>query len=95
MAAYLIVNLKVHDPVAYEAYRQHVPAIIAAHGGRYLIRGGAMEVLEGDIEPSRQVVIEFPDMGAARAFYADPVYQPLLKIRQSAATGTMTLVEGV
>ena len=62
MPAYLYATLDVTDPAAYEQYRQKVPALIAAHGGRYLVRGGATEVLEGNAQPLRQVILEFPDM---------------------------------
>ncbi|MBA4178211.1 MAG: DUF1330 domain-containing protein [Leptothrix sp. (in: Bacteria)] len=95
MAAYLYGNIAVTDPQAYETYRQEVPALIAAHGGRYLVRGGAATVLEGQATPQRQVILEFPDMAHLQAFYNAPDYQRLLKIRQAASTGTLIAIEGV
>jgi len=56
MPAYIYGDIEVTDPAAYETYRQQVPALIAAHGGRYLVRGGAVEMLEGDRVPRRQVI---------------------------------------
>ncbi len=95
MPAYLIANIEVTDAAAYEEYRQRVPAIIAAHGGRYLVRGGATELFEGDGRPARLVVLEFPDMAHARAFYQSPEYRPLIAIRQRASRVSITAVEGV
>ena len=94
MAAYLLGNIEVTDPVAYEEYRKQVPAVIAAYGGRYLVRGGATEVVEGDTAPNRVVVLEFPDMAKLKAFYHSPKYRPLLAIRTRAARSSIVLVEG-
>lgn len=94
MTAYIYGDIEVTDPAAYEEYRRQVPALIAAHGGRYLVRGGAVTVLEGDARPRRQVILEFPDMAALQAFYRSPEYQRLVKIRQSASTGTLVAIEG-
>lgn len=95
MAAYLYVNLNVTDPVLYEQYRGPVPAIIAAHGGRYLVRGGPAELLEGDADIQRQVILEFPDMAALKAFYHSAEYAPLKALRQRAAHGSLVAIEGV
>jgi len=95
MPAYIYANVEVTDPAAYEVYRAQVPALIAAHGGRYLVRGGACEVLEGDAVPQRQVILEFPDMAQLKAFYRSPAYQVLVGIRQSAARGHLFAIEGV
>jgi uncharacterized protein (DUF1330 family) len=95
MPAYLYGNIEVTDPVAYEAYRAEVPALIAAHGGRYLVRGGATTVLEGPGVPQRQVILEFPDMARLQAFYHSADYQRLLRVRQSASNGTLFAIEGV
>lgn len=95
MPAYLYANVEVTDPAAYETYRARVPALIAAHGGRYLVRGGACEVLEGRAEPYRQVILEFPDMAHLKAFYASPAYQQLIAVRQGASRGTLLAIEGV
>ena len=69
MAAYLYVDIEVSDPAAYEDYRRQAPALIAAHDGRYLVRGGAARALEGNHVPHRQVILEFPDMAHLQAFY--------------------------
>lgn len=95
MAAYLHADIRITDPVAYETYRQRVPALIAAHGGRYLVRGGAVEVLEGDRTPGRQVILEFPDMAHLKAFYTSPEYALLIAIRQGASVGSVVAIEGV
>lgn len=95
MAAYLLANLTVHDARAFESYRQAVPAVIARFGGRYIVRGGAAEVKEGKPGLDRVVILEFPDIMAARAFYDCVDYAPLLALRLAAATGTVALIEGV
>jgi uncharacterized protein (DUF1330 family) len=95
MAAYLQANVEITDAVAYEEYRRQVPAIIAAHGGRYLVRGGAVEVLEGEAVPKRQVILEFPDMASLKAFYHSPEYRPLIAMRQRAGKSELIAVEGV
>jgi len=95
MSAYIHGNIEVTDPTLYETYRRDVPAVLAAHGGRFLVRGGAMTVLEGDVAPTRQVILEFPDMAHLKAFYTSPEYQRLVAIRQRASTGTLVAIEGV
>jgi uncharacterized protein (DUF1330 family) len=94
MPAYIHGNIEITDPVLYEEYRLEVPALIAAHGGRYLVRGGAVTVLEGAATPHRQVILEFPDMAHLEAFYHSPEYQRLVAIRQRAASGTLVAIEG-
>jgi len=95
MAAYIYANVEVTDAAAYETYRAEVPVLIAAHGGRYLARGGTVTVLEGTAVPQRQVILEFPDMAHLQAFYRAPEYQRLIAIRQGASTGTLLAIEGV
>ena len=95
MSAYIYANLEITDPAAYAAYRAEVPTVLAAHGGRFLVRGGAVTVLEGAAVPQRQVILEFPDMAHLRAFYDSPDYERLIAIRQSASTGTLFAIEGV
>jgi uncharacterized protein (DUF1330 family) len=95
MAAYIYANIEITDPAIYEEYRKVVPALIASHGGRYLVRGGAVTVLEGDPKAQRQVILEFPDMAHARAFYFSHEYQVMVKLRQSGSTGSLILIEGV
>jgi len=95
MSAYLHGDIEVTDPVAFEEYRQQVPAMVAAHGGRYLVRGGGAQVLEGDRASKRQVIIEFPDMAHLRAFYEAADYQPLKLLRQRSSKATLMAIEGV
>jgi uncharacterized protein (DUF1330 family) len=94
MAAYVIVDIAVQNAEVFAEYRKQVPATVEKYRGRFLARGGAHEALEGDWRPHRVVVLEFPDMAAARAWYNSPEYGPLLKMRLSAATGSVILVEG-
>ena len=94
MTAYIYGNIDITDPALYEEYRREVPAVIAAHGGRYLVRGGAVKVLEGNGVPNRQVILEFPDMARLEGFYHSPEYQRLVAIRQRAASGTLFAIEG-
>lgn len=95
MAAYLIVEVEVTDPVEYAEYIKLVPPTIAAHGGRYLVRGGRAELLEGDDPPKRMVVLEFPSAERARTWVESPEYRPARDIRHRAARTRMVLVEGV
>jgi uncharacterized protein (DUF1330 family) len=95
MAAYLIADIDVTDAVGYEEYKQRVPAVIAAYGGRYLARGGATEVLEGTWRPRRRAIIEFPNLAAAKAFWESPEYRPLRAIRERSATSNLVIIDGV
>ena len=95
MSAYLFANVEVTDPAEYERYRQQVPATIAAHGGRYLVRGGATEMLEGEGVPARVVILEFPDMATLKRWYHSPGYQKLLAIRVRSTRSTVTAIDGV
>lgn len=95
MAAYLVANIEIVDPVAFDEYRERVPETIAAHGGRYLCRGGAVEVWEGDFPAKRVVVLEFPSVAAIKTWYASPEYQPLLAMRERAARATLIVIEGL
>jgi len=79
MPAYVVVNVEVHDQTRYEEYKTLAPSSIAAHGGRYLARGGSIEVLEGSWDPRAIVVVEFPDMATARTWYASPEYAEALE----------------
>ncbi len=95
MPAYLIVDVDLRDSAAYEAYKRDVPALIARHGGEYLVRGGEHEVLEGDWRPHRLVLFRFPDRAAIRAFMADPDYAPLKALRQRIASTDAVAVDGI
>ncbi len=95
MPAYMIVDLDVRDTARYEDYKRAVPALIAKHGGEYLVRGGAFEVLEGDWQPSRLVLFRFPDRAAIRAFFADPDYATWAKLRHEVADSRIIAVDGI
>ena len=95
MPAYVIFDIHVDDPDAYAPYREPAGKSVAAHGGRYLARGGATEVLEGDWDVDRLVILEFPSMDAARAWYGSDEYQEAAPIRQAASRGRGVLLEGV
>jgi uncharacterized protein (DUF1330 family) len=94
MAAYLIVEVEVTDPVAYEAYKPLAGASVARHGGKFIVRGGKTQSMEGGWDPKRIVVLEFPSMDAAKAFYDSPDYQEALKIRLATSRSKAILVEG-
>jgi len=95
MAAYFIVDVDVKNPQAYEAYKQAAAASIAQYGGRYLVRGGKHEVLEGTWRPTRLVVLEFPTVEAAKRWYTSGEYSKAKPIRLQHAEGHLVLVEGV
>ena len=83
MPAYLVGRVEVRDPSWVEEYGPKVQALVQKHGGRYLVRGGELDVVEGAASPSSvMVVIEFPSMEQARAWYHDPEYAPLITLRQ-------------
>ena len=95
MAAYLIADVDVTDAAAFEEYRREVPETERRYRGRYLGRGGATKVLEGDWEPHRLVIIEFPDMASLMAWYNSPEYAPLKALRQKCARTRIIALEGV
>jgi len=95
MAGYLIAEIEVHDPALFEEYRKQVPATIAKYGGKYLVRGGATDTLEGDWAPARLVMLEFPTLEQARKWYHSAEYKPLLAMRLKAAKSKAILAEGV
>ena len=95
MPAYLIAEIDITDPVAYDDYRKLTPAAIEKYGGRFIVRGGQVDSKEGDWNPSRLVVVEFASMEQARKFYDSPEYAPALAIRKRAAKSRLLLAEGV
>ena len=95
MPAYVIVETDVTDHEQYERYRDAAPASIAAHGGRYLVRGGELAIFEGDWDPARVVILEFPDLETAKAWYASEEYGAARELRRGAAALNMVAVEGV
>lgn len=94
MSAYVIAEIEVSDPAAYEEYRRQVPAVVTKYGGRFIVRGGRVEPLEGGWSPRRFVALEFPSMEQALKWYRSEEYAPLIELRQSASRGKLILVEG-
>ena len=95
MAAYLVAQVRVADPPAYARYRAGVLPVIEKFGGRFIVRGGEVEALEGRHDGRRLVVIEFPSKERLRAFYESPDYAPLKALRRDAAEGDLWAVDGV
>jgi len=94
-SAYLIADVDVHDPVAYEDYRKLSTLAMQAHGAEVCIRGGQVEVLEGDWQPKRVVMLKFPSMEAARRFHDSPEYRKARAVREPVSTMRMIIVAGV
>jgi uncharacterized protein (DUF1330 family) len=96
MAAYIIGRVQMRDPSWVAEYGPKVGELVKKHGGKFIVRGGKMEKLEGkETLPSVTVVLEFPSMDQARAWYNDPAYAPMIKLRQTGSDAELTLVEGV
>jgi uncharacterized protein (DUF1330 family) len=94
MAAYAIAEIEVTDPAVYEEYRKQVPAVVAKYGGRFIVRGGRVEPLEGGWSPKRFVALEFPSMEQALKWYRSEEYAPLIRLRQKTSRGKLIIVEG-
>jgi uncharacterized protein (DUF1330 family) len=95
VAAYIIVSIKVQDPVRYEAYKSMVPPSLAAYGGKFIVRGGKLETLEGGWSPERFVIIEFPSADQAKAWWGSTEYAEAKALRQATSVSEMIVVEGV
>jgi uncharacterized protein (DUF1330 family) len=95
MSAYLIVDIDIRDAAGLEEYRKQVPATITKYGGRFIVRGGKFEQLEGDWQPKRLVLLEFPSVGQAKRWYESEEYRPLKAMRLKASNSNLILVEGV
>jgi uncharacterized protein (DUF1330 family) len=95
MSAYIIANVDVSDPVQYEEYKKLSSAAMQAHGAEVCVRGGKVEVLEGDWSPSRLVVLKFPSVEAAKKFSSSAEYGKARASRQGAAVMRMVVVEGL
>lgn len=95
MAGYVIAIVDVTDAEGYREYSKQVPATIAKYGGRYLVRGGRMEVREGSWTGPRTVILEFPSLARALEWYDSPEYKPLRPIRQANSTAQIAFFEGV
>lgn len=94
MPAYVMGEIEVTDPAAYEDYRKQVMAVVTKYAGRFIVRGGKVETLEGGWAPKRFVALEFPSLEQARKWYRSPEYAPLIELRQKASRGKLILVEG-
>jgi len=93
--AYVIVETDITDPEQYKKYKAASPGAIAAGGGRFLVRGGELAVLEGDWQPSRLVMLEFNDLAAAKLWYRSEAYQEAKKLREGAAHFRVVAVQGL
>lgn len=94
MPAYVIADVDVHDQETYREYAQVVPGTLEPFGGRFLVRGGGYEVLEGEWRPHRLVVLEFPSADHARRWYTSEAYATAMALRHRASSGNLVLVEG-
>jgi uncharacterized protein (DUF1330 family) len=94
MAAYILADCNVTDPVKYEDYKRVAQSSVHSHGGKYLVRGGAAEVLEGSWVPNRLIVLEFPTLEQARAFHDSVEYRAARAAREGAAQMNMVVVGG-
>lgn len=94
MAAYVLVEIDVTDPATYEDYKKLTPATLAAYDGKFIVRGGAYETLEGDWQPNRMVLLEFPTVERAKEWWNSPEYSKAKAIRQRAADTKMIVLEG-
>lgn len=95
MAAYIIVEIAITDPVGYEEYKKQAAATVEKFGGKYIVRGGKTEVLEGDWQPKRIVVLQFESMDRAKEWLNCEEYRAPRKMRHATARTNMILVEGI
>lgn len=95
MPVYLISDVTPKDPEAFQTYRTRAAASIALYGGRYLARGGSVEPLEGEWAPRTIIIVEFPDIDRARAWYRSPEYAQALEVRDEALSRNLILVDGI
>ena len=95
MPAYLIAQIEVHDPERYREYALHTPRVIAAFGGRMVVRNGERVVLEGPPDPRRVIVLEFPTLADIQRFHASPEYTVLRRMREAAATAQIIAIDGL
>jgi uncharacterized protein (DUF1330 family) len=94
MPAYVIVEIEILEPVGYEEYKRQAADTVHKYGGKYIVRGGKTEVLEGDWQPKRIVILEFADVAAVKRWYNSPEYQKALPIRLANSSGRAFIVEG-
>jgi uncharacterized protein (DUF1330 family) len=94
MPAYIIVEVEIHNPAEYESYRKMVPPSLEKYQGKFIVRGGTKEALEGGWNPERIVVLEFPSLELAKAWWASEEYAPAKALRHRTATSKMLVIEG-
>jgi uncharacterized protein (DUF1330 family) len=94
MSAYIVVQVEVTEPAGYDDYKKMVPSSLAAYGGKFVVRGGACETLEGSWQPKRLVVLEFPSVAKAKQWWSSDEYREAKALRQRTATSEMIVVEG-
>jgi uncharacterized protein (DUF1330 family) len=94
MSAYVVVQESVHDQAMFDAYRKDVLPTVTAHGGRFIVRGGTLTVVEGEWKLPRLVILEFPSRAAAEGWYNSPEYQKILPLRLKSCTGNFVIVDG-
>jgi len=95
MPAYVIVDISVQDPVGYEEYKKQASDTVFKYGGKYIVRGGKTEVLEGDWQPNRVVILEFPSVENAKGWLNGEHYREPRKLRHKTAKTNMIVVEGL
>ncbi len=95
MSAFLFANITINDPDKFALYRDQVGPVIAAYGGRYLVRGGAIHPIEGTPGLNRVVILQFDSMAALEKFYHSPEYAPLITLRQSCTVSNAAMIEGI
>lgn len=94
MKAYLVLDFSISDFDGFRKYIAEIPAFIAKHSGKYIVRGGEPTIIEGDWKPERMVILEFPEREKAEAFLGDPEIQDLFKVRHDTTTSKLVLVDG-
>ena len=94
MAGYVVVQVSIHDPEGFAVYRDMVPPTLESYGGRYLVRGGDWENLEGEWNPQRMVIIEFDSVDQAKSWWSSEEYAPAKKLREETATSKLVIVDG-
>jgi uncharacterized protein (DUF1330 family) len=95
MSAYVVVQVDVKDPSRYEAYKKLVPPSLEKYGGRFVVRGGAVHTMEGTWAPKRFVLVQFPSVEQAKAWWASPEYAEAKALRQATAESQLIIVEGL
>lgn len=94
MPGYLIANLEIRDPALFQKYREQVAPLIKGFGGRYLVRGGELRILEGALPVKRLIVLEFPSLAEVERFYDSEEYRPVMQLRLDSCVSDVVMVEG-